>query len=84
MHDMPGSTSAQPAVVEIFLLNCVAAFILAFAGDPPLPKITLNGSTTAEGRLVAHADGIWYVLDDNGKLVGIPDENAGRVLVFPD
>jgi hypothetical protein len=79
----PGWVTMLKAIILIFVLNSISAFIVAFTGEPQLPKIALNGSTTAEGRLVAHVDGIWYIFDDNGKLAGIPDDKAGRVLVLP-
>jgi hypothetical protein len=79
----PGWTSTLKTLMLLFLLNSVIGFALALAGEPPLPGIGLNGSTTPEGKLVAHSDGVWYVLDDNGKLVGIPDDNAGKVFVIP-
>jgi hypothetical protein len=84
LPSFPGWVTGLKAVTLIFILNCVQAFTMAFTGEPPLPEIALNGSTTAEGRLVAHAYGIWYILDDEGNLVGIPDDKAGRVLVSPN
>jgi len=84
LPQLPGWASTLKTLMWIFILNSILGFTLAFAGEPPLPGIALNDSPTPEGKLVAHADGIWYVLDDSGKLMGIPDDKAGRVLVFPN
>jgi hypothetical protein len=47
-----------------------------------------GGATTFDARLVAHADGFWYVLNENagtlGKLEAIPDDSLDRMRIPPD
>jgi hypothetical protein len=59
----------------------IAAFTFAFINQAPLPKVVVNGSPSVEGRLLAHADGFWYVYNDAGDLIAIRDDKVTTVKV---
>jgi YD repeat-containing protein len=66
------------------IIGVVWAFIAAFAftliNQPPLPRVEVHGSTTVEsGRLLAHADGFWYVYNAADDLIAIRDDNVKTV-----
>jgi hypothetical protein len=57
----------------------LAAFLLAFVGDPPLPAVDVGGSQGTEGTLLTHVDGYWYVFEPKGTLVAVPDAHVTNV-----
>ena len=60
----------------------VAALAMAAAtGSPPLPPVQVAASTHIEGDLLGHVDGFWYVFDEQGTLVSIPDKDVTEVRI---
>lgn len=47
------------------------------------PRAEELGFEQTEGRLVAHADGHWWVFDEEGRFAAIPDGDAARLVVEP-
>ena len=54
----------------------LSPFMLAFVNEPPLATVDLAGSPSAKGQLLTHVDGYWYVFNQQGNLVAIPDGNV--------
>jgi len=74
-------TSITVVLASSFLLSFLI-FVVA-APRPPLPRVELTGSQRVEGRLLAHAEGYWYILNVEGNVVAISDEVAKRATVSP-
>jgi len=64
-----------------FLLNYVIAAVSVFLAEPPLPAVDIRGEEAAEGALLAHTDGFWYVFDQEHELIAIPDDDIESVRV---
>jgi len=62
-----------------FVLNSLAGILYA---SPNLLFVSMEEQKDLKfGRLVAHADGYWHIIDGQGTLRAIPDEEAGAVRV---
>ncbi len=53
----------------------------AATGSPPLPPVQVAACTHIEGDLLGHVDGFWYVFDEQGTLVSIPDKDVTEVRI---
>jgi len=67
-------------------LGLATAFVVAFTiavtrSEPPLPTVKISASTNIEGKLVAHAERFWYVFDEQGNLVALPEQNVTEVRI---
>lgn len=75
-------------IVRGVTVSCVAVIIAAFLNsavrEPPLPTVKFSKSSIAEGALLTHSEGFWYVFDSKGQLQAIPDDKAGSVLLVPE
>lgn len=58
-----------------------AAFLLIAVAKPPLPTVVISGNTDMNGKLIAHTEGFWHVLNEDGGLVAIPDDEIKTVRV---
>ena len=65
----------------LVVMVVVASTIGAIKSEPPLPAVGVAGSTSIDGDLLAHVDGFWYVFDEQGTLVAIPDEEVTEVRI---
>jgi hypothetical protein len=62
------------------VLAFVAAFAFTFINQPPLPEVDVQGTPSVEGgRLLAHADGFWYIYNAADDLIAIRDDNVKTV-----
>jgi hypothetical protein len=77
----------------------IAAFMLTVTSRPPLPLVEITAKTQeaansqkaddallADGTLLTHTDGFWYVFEDRkdkpgSRLVAIPDDQVKKVRV---
>ena len=59
----------------------IAAFVLSALRAPPLPNVQMTGKEELQGVLLTHTDGLWYVFDQKGNLMAVPDDQAGVVQV---
>jgi hypothetical protein len=75
------------SIYFVFIFIATFVYLLIFA-EPSLPvievtanrAITESGSKTPHGAPLTHADGFWYVFNENGgKLLAIPDTSVNRV-----
>jgi hypothetical protein len=72
--------------ITIVLLSSSAMSFCVFvliAHRPPLPRVELTGSHSVEGRLLTHAEGYWYIIEPDGHVVAIPDDEAKTTEIFP-
>jgi len=63
----------------VFLSAFLAAFTLTFVSEPPLPPVVVkrvDGRLKVEGELLTHVDAQWYVFNQQGNLVAIPDREV--------
>jgi hypothetical protein len=58
-------------------------FISISYSPPPLATVEISGTRPAEGKLVTHTDGFWYIFDSEGGLVAIPDIEVKTARVSP-
>ena len=83
-----------PAVVDARRLWRIAIFGLALAfvgaftiavirGEPPLPAVQLTANISVEGKLLAHVERFWYVLDKDGSVVAVPEDDVTEVRISP-
>jgi hypothetical protein len=62
--------------VVFFVLN-LAYTIASPTASAMLPTVQVTGGpVSGESKLLAHTDGFWYVVDRNGDLVAIPDDEV--------
>jgi hypothetical protein len=47
--------------------------------SPSLPLVEFASAAQEEGQLLGRTDGYWYVFDQQGTLVAVPDDEAGGV-----
>jgi hypothetical protein len=83
---LPRVTNLKYLVVAVLLLFADLFFlgvVTAAYKDPPLPSVEIHGSKKVEGALLAHTDRFWYVIDEDGQLVGTPDTHVTSVHVLP-
>jgi hypothetical protein len=60
----------------------LGAICLAGIEELSLPSAEFSaGAHVDKGSLLSHADGYWYVLDGEGSLLAIPDDEAGEVRI---
>jgi hypothetical protein len=83
---LPEVTSARAlwrlAVFGLAPLVFVVAFtIAATRGEPPLSAVQIDASTRVEGKLLAHVDRFWYVFDEHGTLVAVPNREVTEVRI---
>jgi hypothetical protein len=72
--------SHAPRLIIVVVWAFIAAFAFTLINQPPLPRVEVHGSTTVEsGRLLAHADGFWYVYNAADDLIAIRDDNVKTV-----
>lgn len=64
--------------VWLFLLGFAS---IALLNEPPLPSVEIDGANVTEGKLLNHIDGFWYVFNEEGELVAIPDAEVKKVRV---
>jgi hypothetical protein len=70
--------------IALFTVSFLMAILLSFLRMPPLPIVEVNGGIHAEGRLLAHTEGFWYVFRaEEGELLAIPDSKVSNVRVRP-
>jgi hypothetical protein len=73
------------AIAILFTIGFLqAATFAAIASEPPVPKVELirNEETNVEGDLLAHTEGFWYVLEPNGEILSIPDDEVHEARVL--
>jgi hypothetical protein len=73
----------QGALTVLAASAFTVAFLLTVTKQPPLPTVTMqpplptklsSSSQSAEGHLLTHNEGTWYVFNKRGALVAIPDD----------
>jgi hypothetical protein len=70
--------------IALFTVSFLMALLLSFLRVPPLPSVEVNGGIHAEGKLLAHTEGFWYVFrGEEGELLAIPDSKVSSVKVRP-
>jgi hypothetical protein len=69
--------------VFITVLYVGSAVNVAFSA-PPLPPVEISATTETKGRLLAHTEGFWYVFNQEGDLIAIPDGEVKTVRVSSD
>ena len=83
----PEATNVRALRIILVLglvLVFVASFALAVTRDalllPPVAvQRTASPSDEVAGKLLAHVDRFWYVFDEQGTLVAVPDEEVTEV-----
>ena len=71
----------RATIVSLILIFIVAFIIAITRGVPPLPTIQVTAETNVEGKLLTHVDRFWYVFDEQGILVALPDEEVTKVRI---
>jgi hypothetical protein len=72
--------SVRAPILTGLVVAFLAAYVIAGFREPPLPTVHISwdkGST--RGELLAHADGFWYVYNDENRLEAIPDDKVDEV-----
>jgi hypothetical protein len=69
----------------VFLVVMIASIPADAAKDPPLPTVAISGASEREmgGYLLAHSDATWYILNREGLLMAIPDDEIEAVRISP-
>jgi hypothetical protein len=74
------------AVVVVLVSSFVASF-LAFGvipHRPSVPRVDLTGShSVEEGRLLTHSEGYWYIIEPDGEVFAVPDDEGRTAEVHP-
>jgi hypothetical protein len=79
-----GGSPLRVAALLGSMLFATALVIGAFR-DPPLPAVEITGDNHhIEGNLLTHTDRFWYVFDQEGVLVVLPDMEVTEVRIIPD
>jgi hypothetical protein len=76
-----GTGRTLKSVVIVFVLSFASGLIQAVGSNPPLPQVTVEGTTTTEGALLTHVDRFWYVFDQTSTLISIPDSEITEVRI---
>ena len=70
------------SVVSLVGILLVVIFMFFPGKELQLPclirEVSEDGMNVVEGRLVAHADGYWWVFDESGSLMAIPNDGQAR------
>lgn len=71
--------------VVFFITNIAlilgAAILATLFVEPPLPTVEITATGETRGTLLAHTDGFWYVFDQDGELISIPDAQVEVVRI---
>jgi hypothetical protein len=66
-------------VAVVLVATFLASFTLTFINNPPLPPVVVEvgeGNSNVKGELLTHVDAHWYVFNNQGNLVAIPDREV--------
>jgi hypothetical protein len=66
-------------VAVVLVATFLASFTLTFINNPPLPPVVVEvgeGNSNVKGELLTHVDAHWYVFNNQGDLVAIPDREV--------
>jgi hypothetical protein len=70
----------------IFVVAYVGVFLAAMLrgdlNEPPLTKVEIKqGKTLVQGRLLAHKDDYWHIIEDSGNIIAISNDEAKVVTI---
>jgi hypothetical protein len=68
----------------VFGLSFLGGFVnTSLYSQPPMPTVEITGTSKVEGALLTHTEGFWYVFNQDGELIAIPDDEVKTVRVSP-
>jgi hypothetical protein len=68
----------------LFLWLFALGTLSAVYTGPALPTIEITSTYETRGTLLAHTDRFWYLFDQDGELIAIPDDAVKTVQVSPE